>query len=94
MHLKQQSMKIIRQNIFPIFNMNCHYCKKNLTNYEIFFKLDHCFCSDKCRNSFTYLSHKQSLQYHPYHAEMTLELIFQRSHHKYSTLVSSGSLLN
>ena len=34
--------------------MNCHYCKKNLTNYEIFFKLDYCFCSHKCRHNFVY----------------------------------------
>ena len=34
--------------------MKCHHCKKNLTDCEIFLKLDHYFCSDKCRNEFKY----------------------------------------
>ena len=91
MLLKQLFMKIIHQNIFPIFNMNCHYCKKNLTNYEIFFKLDHCFCSDTCRSNFTYSFHTQSHQHHPYHFEMLQELKLLNYHHKDSIVASTVS---
>ena len=95
MPLKPQFMKIIHQNIFPIFNMNCHHCKKNLTNSEIFFKLDLCFCSDKCRQNISKHSHKQSQQYHPYLVQKTDEIYHLHQDHSVSPMfVSSASWPN
>ena len=54
--------------------MNCHTCKKKLSNNEIFLKLDYSFCSNKCRSLFSYSSDKQLHQHHPYHFEMSQEL--------------------
>ena len=95
MPLKPQFMKIIHQNIFPTFNMNCHHCKKNLTNSQIFFKLDRCFCSDECRRQTSNFSYTQPQPHHPYHSQMTDETHAHPNHHTESPkFVSSVSWPN
>ncbi len=70
---------------------NCKNCKKNLANSEIFFKLDHWFCSDKCRNDFIFIFHKQQLLHHPCHYEMTQDLHLDNYPYKYSMFASNDS---
>lgn len=74
--------------------MKCHHCKKNLTDCEIFFKLDHYFCSNTCRNKFTYSFDTQLHLYHPYHSEMIQELIVQKPYHTCSIFASNVALPN